>query len=138
MSTKRATLKNSNYQLFILFIPFILAWFADHGYGFIFKAGVPFSCALIIGFSIGLRFNAGFRQDWYVIAALFFSILGDWFLSFKGDSIVRFTLGIGFYFFAHVGHLGYALATGRPDKQTTLVLLAGYLLFFFLSVVSGN
>ncbi len=43
-----------------------------------------------------------------------------------------FSAGIGFYLFAHLGYLLFALRNGRMHKLFTVALLAGYLLFFFV------
>mgnify|MGYP001822544423 CR=1 FL=1 len=71
---------------------------------------------------------------WFVIAAFLFSIGGDWFLSHKGDSFMMFSAGIGLYLFAHAGYLWFALKNGRLARLFTLILLAGYLLFFFIKL----
>lgn len=114
-----------------LLIPFILAILAVAGFGFLFKAAVPGSCAIILIFFYKKQLKS-FPDIWYVIAAFLFSIAGDWFLSNKGDSFLMFSAGIGLYLFAHVGYLWFALKNGRMHKLFTIVLLAGYLLFFFV------
>ena len=118
------------YALFGLLIPIVIAYFALNGFGFAFKAGVPLSCALIIGLVYRNQIQE-YKSVWYVIGALIFSAAGDWFLSFKGDSFVRFALGIALYFVAHVGYLGFALANGKMHKLLTIVLTTAYLLLFF-------
>ncbi len=123
MSTKRPYL--------LLIIPIVLAYFAYKGYGFVFKAAVPGSCILILAF-IYRKFLKATPDIWYVFTAFFFSIAGDWFLSNKGDSFIMFSVGIGLYFIAHVGYMGFALLNGRIHKLFTAILLSGYLLFFFL------
>jgi len=115
---------------YFLLIPLIIAWFALNGFGFIFKAGVPVTCALIIALVYRDRFT-NFKGVWFIIAAFLFSAAGDWFLSYKEDSFSRFALGIGLYFFAHAGYLGYALANGKVHKIFTSFLLIGYLLLFY-------
>ena len=115
----------------LLLIPLVLAILAIAGYGFFFKAAVPGSCALILLFLYQKQLKA-MPDIWFVIAAFLFSIAGDWFLSNKGDSFIMFSAGIGLYLFAHVGYLWFALRNGRMAKLFTFVLLAGYLLFFFV------
>ncbi len=114
-----------------LLIPLVLAILATAGYGFLFKAAVPGSCAIILLLLFRKHLNA-MPDIWFVIAAFLFSIAGDWFLSNKGDSFVMFSAGIGLYLFAHLGYLLFALRNGRMHKLFTVALLAGYLLFFFV------
>ncbi len=47
---------------------------------------------------------------------------------------MMFSAGIGLYLLAHVGYLWFALRNGRMAKLFTIVLLAGYLLFFFVKL----
>lgn len=124
------TIKNP-YLLLIL--PLLLAVFAVAGYGFFFKAAVPGSCAIILVLLLRKHLKA-MPDIWFVIAAFLFSISGDWFLSNKGDSFMMFSAGIGLYLMAHVGYLWFALRNGRMHKLFTVVVLAGYLLFFFLKL----
>ena len=127
-------MKITNWKNGVLILPAIIALLALNGYGFVFKAGVPVICTLLIvilnGDSLKLK-----KDIWFVVGALIFSAAGDWFLSFKGDSFIRFAAGIGLYFFAHLGYLGYALANGRLSKLFTAVLLLVYLLFFWFALV---
>ena len=117
----------------LLLIPLLLAILAVAGYGFFFKAAVPGSCAIILIFWFRNQLKT-MPDIWFVIAAFLFSIAGDWFLSNKGDSFMMFSAGIGLYLFAHVGYLWFALRNGRMHKLFTVVLLAGYLLFFFVKL----
>ncbi len=117
----------------LLLIPLVLAILALAGYGFFFKASVPGSCAIILLFLYRKKLKA-MPDIWFVIAAFLFSIAGDWFLSNKGESFMMFSAGIGLYLFAHVGYLWFALRNGRMAKLFSIVLLAGYLLFFFVKL----
>ena len=45
-----------------------------------------------------------------------------------------FSAGIALYLFAHVGYLWFALQNGRMAKLFTIIVLVGYLLFFFLKL----
>lgn len=47
---------------------------------------------------------------------------------------MMFSAGIGLYLFAHVWYLWFALKNGRIHTLFTIVLLAGYLLFFFVKL----
>jgi uncharacterized membrane protein YhhN len=116
-----------------LLIPLVLAILAVAGYGFFFKAAVPGSCAIILVLLLRKQLKAT-PDVWFVVAAFLFSIAGDWFLSNKGDSFMMFSAGIGLYLFAHVGYLWFALRNGRMAKLFTIVLLTGYLLFFFVKL----
>lgn len=116
-----------------LLIALVLAVLAVAGYGFFFKAAVPGSCAIILV----LLFRKQLREVpdiWFVIFAFLFSIAGDWFLSNKGDSFMMFSAGIGLYLLAHVGYLWFALRNGKMHTMFTIVVLAGYLLFFFVKL----
>ena len=114
----------------LLLIPLFVSGLALNGYGFAFKAGVPLSCVLIILAVCHIRLSE-LKSVWFVVAAFIFSAAGDWFLSFKGDDLTRFAAGIGMYFFAHIGYLGFALVNGKLKIVFTTVVLTGYLLFFY-------
>jgi hypothetical protein len=47
MNNTRTGIWNQGVYLFLV-IPVIIACLAYHGFGFVYKAGVPLSCALII------------------------------------------------------------------------------------------
>ena len=117
----------------LLLIPLVLAYFAIAGVGFFFKAAVPGSCALILLFLFRhiLKTN---REVWYILLAFLFSMAGDWFLSNKGDSFMMFSVGIGLYLLAHVGYLWFALLNGRLHILFTIMVLTGFLLFFFVKL----
>ena len=119
-------------SIYILFIvPVVLAIFATLGYGFSYKAGVTVSCIIILL----VAYKNHFKEDadvWFILMAFFFSIIGDWFLSNKGDSFLMFSIGIGLYFLAHAGYLWYALKNGRPNWIFTIIVLIAYLTFFFV------
>lgn len=122
-----------NKSYYLLLIPLALAIFAVAGYGFFFKAAVPGSCLLILAWLYHKRLKTQ-SDTWFVLGAFFFSIAGDWFLSNKGDSFMMFSVGIGLYLLAHVGYLWFALRNGRIHKIFTIIVLAGYLIFFFLKL----
>lgn len=121
--------KNSLYFLFIF--PFISSILALQGFGFIFKAGVTLSCIIILLLAYRIRIHLN-RDIWFILGAFIFSIIGDWFLSNKGDSFLMFAAGIGLYFISHAGYLGYALKNGILHKLFTALMLVLYLTFFFL------
>ena len=116
---------------FFFFVPFIFAVLATNGFGFEYKAGVTISCiGLILIHSGFLRKSSA--DVWFILLAFICSIIGDWFLSNKGDSFLMFACGIGFYFLAHAGYLIYALKNGALNKIFTTILLIIYLIFFGL------
>ena len=117
----------------LLIIPLVLAIFAVAGYGFLFKAAVPGSCAIILIFLFRNQLKS-LPDIWFVVAAFLFSIAGDWFLSNKGDSFMMFSAGIGLYLMAHGGYLWFALKNGRLPVLFTIVVLASYLIFFFVKL----
>lgn len=122
-----------NRPYLLLFIPLVLAYFAVAGFGFFFKAAVPGSCALIL--LVLFRKELKSLPDiGYILLAFMFSIAGDWFLSNKGDSFMMFSAGIGLYLLAHVGYLWFALLNGRLHKLFTILVLTGFLLFFFVKL----
>lgn len=98
---------------------------------FLFKSGTA-AIGILIMLVLSLRKGAPFSETWWIIAAFAFSIGGDWFLSHKGGDAGLFIKGIALFFMAHLGYLGYTLRNGRLPWKFTGVLLAGYLLFFFL------
>ena len=61
---------------FLLLIPLTLAILATAGYGFLFKAGVPGACAIILILLLKRQLKT-VTDIWFVIAAFLFSIAGD-------------------------------------------------------------
>lgn len=104
--------------------------------GFLFQSGSAGLGALAILWLMG---GKGFRRAdlWMAIAAFAFSIVGDYFLSNRGGDPLMFVYGIGFFFLAHLGYLGYALCHGRLDLKVTALFCTGYLIFFFTSLYGG-
>ncbi|WP_162304565.1 lysoplasmalogenase family protein [Maribellus luteus] len=121
--------QKTNLKYLWLIIPLIISYFAYKGYGFEYKAGVTISCLGLIAFSYWNKLKSS-RNVLFVIAAFVFSIIGDWFLSHKGDSFIMFSAGIGFYFLAHAGYMVYALVNGRLKIGLAVFLLIAYLLLF--------
>ena len=119
-----------NHLFFLWFLlPTIFSTLALSGYGFAYKAGVTLSCLLIIFLAWWGRWKI-ISHAWLIILAFAFSIVGDGFLSHKGDSFQMFTLGIGFYFLAHLGYMIYAIRKGSLHKAFTAIVLSVYLFFF--------
>ena len=117
----------------LLVIPVLSAILALINHDFAFKAGVAGSGIILLG--VFYRKDIGARKDiWAVIAAFLFSIAGDWFLSNRHGDTTRFIAGIALFFVAHIGYLSYALMNGRLNRILTIILLAGYLVFFGLKL----
>ncbi len=104
--------------------------------GFLFQSGsAGFGALAVLLLMAGSTFG---RTDlWLAIGAFAFSIVGDYFLSNRGGDAMMFVYGIGFFFLAHLGYLGYALCHGRLHKGVTALFCAAYLLFFFTSLYGG-
>ncbi|RPG28616.1 MAG: lysoplasmalogenase [Muricauda sp. TMED12] len=121
--------KNGLYVL--LGVSVILAILGVSTANFIFKSGTAGMGILII-LIINAQAKKSVKDTWWILAAFLFSIIGDWFLSnMNGDSLM-FVKGIALFFLAHVGYLLYALFNGRIKGMFTGILLAVYLVFFFL------
>lgn len=98
---------------------------------FIFKSGTA-GIGIIILIILNFRKVKPSKETWLIIAAFLFSIGGDWFLSnMDGDSIM-FSKGIALFFLAHVGYLVFALFNGRIGWKLTGIILAAFLVFYFL------
>ena len=121
--------KNGLYVL--LGVSVILAILGVSTANFIFKSGTAGMGILII-LIINAQAKKSVKDTWWILAAFLFSIIGDWFLSnMNGDSLM-FVKGLALFFLAHVGYLLYALFNGRIKGMFTGILLAVYLVFFFL------
>lgn len=122
-------MKYSRYS--ILLIPILFAVFAVMGRGFLFRAGVSASCAVILWFMTGQYAGRSIR---WVMAALLVSVAGDWFMSHSGGVSVRFIYGVCLFFIAHVGFIIFCLKNGRINWYVLLSVLTGYLVFFFVAL----
>lgn len=133
---KNTSLLRKNMHYALLLIPAISAILALNHFGFFFKSGTAGAGIIII---LLLYFNQlrTNKDVLMIIGAFLFSIGGDWFLSHKHGDVSMFVAGIALFFVAHVGYLSYALLNGRIKWTFTLVLLLGFLLFFFLKLYPG-
>jgi|GEM_PF-237614 len=116
--------------LLFLMLPIASAFAALETGVFFWKAGVAGGGIFVLCLFFCHSF-ARYKDVLWVMLAFGFSIGGDWFLSNKGENVLFFAAGIGLFFFAHLGYLGYALINGRLHRLATLLVLASYLLFFF-------
>jgi uncharacterized membrane protein YhhN len=132
MTLERDSLtKIQKIALLFFVIPFLSSLIALETGIFFFKSAVAGSCMLILLLFYAQDFSR-YKDVFFVITAFAFSIGGDWFLSHKGDNFLMFAAGIGLFFFAHVGYLGYALKNGSIQRLFTILLFACFLLFFAL------
>jgi uncharacterized membrane protein YhhN len=112
-------LKNRFYLF--LFIPVVFGLLALQTDFIVYKLAVPFTCSLIILWNF--RKNIGEnRAVWFVVAALAFSMLGDYFLSNKRGNEMFFVYGIAAYWGAHLGYSLYAFKNGGLHKRALLLL----------------
>lgn len=127
-------LLNQKWIYVLLLIPFASAILALLHFGFVFKSGTAGFGILIV---LILYFDRLWQTKdiWFIMAAFMFSIAGDWFLSNMDGDTGMFVSGIAFYFFAHIGYLLFALMNGKIKKVFTLILLAGYLVFFGMKIL---
>lgn len=118
----------------LLLIPVVMAILALSGFGFFFKSGSAGAGILIILFAYFGRWSK-FKDIWMIVGAFLFSIGGDWFLSNRNGDTNMFIAGIALFFIAHIGYFTYALMNGKMNWISLGMLLAGYLVFFFLKLV---
>lgn len=122
--------KNNLIYVLLLFsvISAILALITSN---FIFKSGTAGIGSIIL---IILRFRKvnPSKRTWFVIGAFLFSIAGDWFLTNMHGDPMMFSKGIALFFLAHVGYLLYAVFNGSVRWRFTTIILAAFLVFYFL------
>ncbi|MGI6573582.1 MAG: lysoplasmalogenase [Fermentimonas sp.] len=115
----------------LLLIQLIFAVLALLGYGFVFRSGTA-GVAILVFLLLSLNRQLPVKEAVPLIFAFLCSICGDWFLSHRYGESIRFIYGVACFFFAHVGFLWYALLRGNARWKFTAILLAAYLLFYFL------
>jgi uncharacterized membrane protein YhhN len=98
---------------------------------FIFKSGTA-AIGIIILIILNFKKIKPSRDTWLIIGAFAFSIAGDWFLSNMDGDPMMFSKGIALFFLAHLGYLLFATFNGRILWAFTGILLAAFLVFFFL------
>ena len=119
------------YNSIWIIIPIICALLAVDGFGLFFSFGVALSCIVILCIVYNMKRR---KEIWIFIAALLFSIIGDWFLSHRKGIPIRFIYGIICFFVAHLGYLWFSLKNGKINKKVLYVILVAYLVFFFLLI----
>ncbi len=122
-----------HYGWIYLLIPvqFILAVLALLGYGFVFQSGTA-GVAILVLLLLSFKRQLPVKEAIPLIFAFLCSICGDWFLSHRYGESIRFIYGVACFFCAHVGFLWYALLNGKVRWKFTVILLAAYLLFYFV------
>lgn len=98
---------------------------------FIYKSGTAGMGILII-LILNIKKAKPSKDTWMIIGAFLFSIAGDWFLSNMNGDSTMFSKGIALFFIAHLGYLLFARFNGQIKWKFTSILLALFLLFFFL------
>lgn len=110
-----------NRTFLLLIIPVVFGLFALQTDFIVYKLAVPFTCSLVILWNF--RNNLSTNKDvWFVVAALAFSMLGDYFLSNKRGNEMFFVYGIAAYWGAHLGYSWYAFKNGGLHKFALLLL----------------
>ena len=121
--------KNWIYSLLLLAV--ISSILALNTSEFFYKSGSA-AIGILIILILNLKEIKKPNDSWLIVGAFLFSIAGDWFMSNKLGDSTMFSKGIALFFMAHLGYLGFALRNGKIKWGFTLVILAAYLLFFFL------
>ncbi len=124
---------NGKWIYSLLLIPAISAILALQHFGFVFKSGTA-GAGILILLLLYFKKLPQAKDILMVMAAFAFSIVGDWFLSNKHGDTGMLIYGRVFSFLAHVGYLIYALMNGKVKWKFTAILLAAYLVFFFLEL----
>lgn len=115
----------------LISVQFVLALLALLGHGFVFQSGTA-GVAILVLLLLSLNRQLPVKEVIPLIFVFLCSICGDWFLSHRYGESIRFIYGVACFFFAHVGFLWYALLRGNVRWKFTTILLAAYLLFYFL------
>ncbi|MDR3252209.1 MAG: lysoplasmalogenase [Tannerella sp.] len=112
----------------LILVPTTCAILAMTVGGYCFHVAVPVLCAVLIVFGSQGSIAA---TKWLLVAALAFSIAGDWMLRQRNGQEMMFVYGIAGFFVAHAGFLLFCLRNGRMQWRLLLVLATGYGVFFF-------
>ena len=121
----------NNFIYALLLFSVISAIMALITSNFIFKSGTA-GIGIIILIILNFRKVKPTKDTWLIIGAFLFSIAGDWFLSNMDGDPMMFSKGIALFFLAHVGYFMFALFNGRIGWRLTFIILAAFLVFYFL------
>ncbi|SEK27055.1 Uncharacterized membrane protein YhhN [Maribacter orientalis] len=127
---KSMWIKN-NWIYGVLFLSVISAIFALLTSNFIFKSGTA-GIGILIVLILNFKKEKPSKDTWLIIGAFLFSIAGDWFMSNMNGDSTMFSKGIALFFLAHLGYLLFATLNGQIKWRFTSILLALFLLFYFL------
>jgi uncharacterized membrane protein YhhN len=127
---KSMWIKN-NWIYGVLFLSVISAIFALLTSNFIFKSGTA-GIGILIILILNFKKVKPSKATWFIIGAFLFSIAGDWFMSNMNGDSTMFSKGIALFFLAHLGYLLFATLNGQIKWRFTSILLALFLLFYFL------
>lgn len=115
----------------LLLIPFISGILALNHLGFLFKSGVA-GVGILILFYLYFKELKRSKDVWTIMGAFLFSIVGDWFMSNRHGEEIVFIAGITLFFIAHIGYFTFALMNGQLNRLFTAIILAAFMVFFFL------
>lgn len=121
----------NNWIYGVLFLSVISAIFALLTSNFIFKSGTA-GIGILIVLILNFKKEKPSKDTWLIIGAFLFSIAGDWFMSNMNGDSTMFSKGIALFFLAHLGYLLFATLNGQIKWRFTSILLALFLLFYFL------
>lgn len=118
----------------LFLIPAAFGFFAIRTNRYPLKFMVTMSCILLL---MVLTLGRAFSQAYFLLLALAASLLGDYFLSHKDRHRNAYLYGIVSFLAAHILYIVYALTNAVPGVMPiviTGVVLAGYLVYFFVRV----
>tara|TARA_R110002050_G_scaffold135137_1_gene257761 strand:+ start:1336 stop:1986 length:651 start_codon:yes stop_codon:yes gene_type:complete len=121
----------NNWVYGVLLVSVISAIFALITSNFIFKSGTA-GIGILILIILNFKKEKPSKNTWLIIGAFLFSIAGDYFMSNMNGDSTMFTKGIAFFFLAHLGYLFFATLNGQIKWRFTSILLASFLLFYFI------
>lgn len=121
----------NNWVYSVLLVSVISAIFALLTSNFIFKSGTA-GIGILIILILNFKKVKPSKDTWFIIGAFLFSIAGDWFMSNMNGDSTMFSKGIALFFLAHLGYLLFATLNGQIKWRFTSILLALFLLFYFL------
>ena len=124
-------LSKTNWIYGLLIFSIVSAILALNNFGFVFKSGTA-GIGIIILSALNLNKGKSSKDIWMIVGAFLFSIAGDWFLSHSNEDPIMFSKGIALFFFAHIGYLSFALFNGKIKWLSTSILLAIFLIYFFV------
>jgi uncharacterized membrane protein YhhN len=136
VTTESATLPSVKRLVWLL-VPVTCAVIALRTGSLPFKLAVPGCCGVILWLELHRLPVPDRRAVWAVIWAFGMSMVGDWFLSNRTGREHFFEAGIGGFFLAHLGYLGYALMNGRLSWRGLGLLLLVFVPYYGLLLAPG-